>query len=69
VRHWRAVHAAGVDLLFQYSGARSPQSVPAIGVREQFRHLLQNDQALILFAAQAVVMVMNTLKFGAAAIL
>jgi GPH family glycoside/pentoside/hexuronide:cation symporter len=41
--------------------------VPAIGVREQFRHLLQNDQALILFAAQAVVMVMNTLKFGAAA--
>ena len=44
-----------------------PQSVPAIGVREQFRHLLQNDQALILFAAQAVVMVMNTLKFGAAA--
>ncbi len=33
----------------------------------QVRYVLKNDQAMIVFAAQWVVMIMNTLKFGAAA--
>lgn len=41
--------------------------VSTCSVRQQLRYLIKNDQALILFSAQAVVMVMNTLKFGAAA--
>jgi GPH family glycoside/pentoside/hexuronide:cation symporter len=33
----------------------------------QVRYVLKNDQAMIVFAAQWIVMIMNTLKFGAAA--
>lgn len=44
-----------------------PEGMPAVSLRQQFGYLLKNDQALILFAAQGLVMIMNTLKFGAAA--
>ena len=44
-----------------------PEHQQTLSLKQQARYLLRNDQALILFAAQTVVMIMNTLKFGAAA--
>ena len=44
-----------------------PEHQQTLSLKQQARYLLHNDQALILFAAQTVVMIMNTLKFGAAA--
>nr|WP_246871203.1 glycoside-pentoside-hexuronide (GPH):cation symporter [Pantoea ananatis] len=45
----------------------SAGDVQTLSVGNQIRLMLKNDQALIIFAAQLVVMIMNTLKFGAAA--
>ena len=44
-----------------------PEHRQALSLKQQVRYVLRNDQALILFAAQTLVMIMNTLKFGAAA--
>jgi len=38
-----------------------------LSLKEQIKFVVKNDQALVIFAAQCVVMIMNTLKFGAAA--
>lgn len=44
-----------------------PDADQALSLSTQVRFVLKNDQAMIVFAAQLVVMIMNTLKFGAAA--
>ncbi|WP_347291393.1 glycoside-pentoside-hexuronide (GPH):cation symporter [Kluyvera georgiana] len=38
-----------------------------LSLKAQVQFVFKNDQAMIVFAAQLVVMIMNTLKFGAAA--
>ncbi|MCU6665939.1 MFS transporter [Silvania hatchlandensis] len=44
-----------------------PDNSDALSLKQQVKYVFKNDQAMIVFAAQTVVMVMNTLKFGAAA--
>lgn len=44
-----------------------PDADHTLNLATQVRYVLKNDQAMIIFAAQLVVMIMNTLKFGAAA--
>ncbi|VYT78367.1 MFS transporter [Metakosakonia massiliensis] len=44
-----------------------PQADHSLSMAAQIRYVVKNDQAMIIFAAQMVVMIMNTLKFGAAA--
>ncbi len=38
-----------------------------LSLKAQVQFVFKNDQAMVVFAAQLVVMIMNTLKFGAAA--
>lgn len=44
-----------------------PDAAQSLSIGTQVRYVFKNDQALVVFSAQLVVMVMNTLKFGAAA--
>lgn len=44
-----------------------PDADQTLSITDQVRYMMKNDQALIVFSAQLVVMIMNTLKFGAAA--
>lgn len=44
-----------------------PEADSALNLKAQVKFVFKNDQAMIVFAAQLVVMIMNTLKFGAAA--
>lgn len=44
-----------------------PDTDQHLSLKEQVQFVFKNDQAMIVFAAQLVVMIMNTLKFGAAA--
>lgn len=44
-----------------------PDADQTLSLKAQVQFVFKNDQAMIVFAAQLVVMIMNTLKFGAAA--